>query len=342
MINKHSIYNWLFFPILAFLLASSTTSCSNDPAMEETDTSGKSTLSITVRGISITEPIAGESYDDYVKTLRIIGYDHTGAVVCNKKYSGDELGKVEGTAPDTYIKITQTLENTFQGGVCDFYFIANEEGYSVYNTQKTLSDFLEEAHSKEELNNCIIAFNDNNGFTPRYPILMTVHSTSQFLKPGDNEIERVKLIRCIATLQFTIKTPIENINIKDQTVYLKGKYPDSFSLFNINYSDFKLNNIPNVTLSPVDINEEERNNGIIYSGKILFPEQLTDTQTNYSFSININGESKPYTPAVVNEGTLIERNNWYHTIATYDNSSIETSYEVSPWTIAKIDIPEFE
>lgn len=35
MINKHSIYNWLFFPLLALLLASGVASCSNDPAMEE-------------------------------------------------------------------------------------------------------------------------------------------------------------------------------------------------------------------------------------------------------------------------------------------------------------------
>ncbi len=109
MINKHSIYNWLFFPLFVSLLAGSVASCINDPAMEEEDTSGKSTLSIMVRGITITP-----GTDDYVETLRVIGYDNTGAVVCNQKYSGAELGKVEGTVPDTYIKITQTLEDAFQ------------------------------------------------------------------------------------------------------------------------------------------------------------------------------------------------------------------------------------
>lgn len=81
MINKHSIYNWLFFPLLASLLAGSFASCINDPAMEE-DTSGKSTLSIMVRGVT-TNP-EQDGYDEYIKTLRVIGYDNTDAVVCNQ------------------------------------------------------------------------------------------------------------------------------------------------------------------------------------------------------------------------------------------------------------------
>ena len=126
MINKHSIYNWLFFPLLVSLLAGSAASCINDPAMEE-DTSGKSTLSITVRGITITDPsTTGGSYEDYVKTLRVIGYDDAGTVLCNEKYESDELGEVKKQEDgDTYIEITQDLEDAFQGGVCDCYCIAN-------------------------------------------------------------------------------------------------------------------------------------------------------------------------------------------------------------------------
>ena len=52
MINKLSIYNWLFFPLLASLLAGSVASCIKDSVIEEEDTSGKTTLSITVRGVT--------------------------------------------------------------------------------------------------------------------------------------------------------------------------------------------------------------------------------------------------------------------------------------------------
>ena len=132
MINKHSIYNWLFFPLLASLLAGSVASCINDPAMEE-DTSGKSTLSITVRGVTTTVPTDGD-YDEYIKTLRIIGYDAEGTVVCNQMHQGAELSLVTG---EDAIQINQLLEESFQGGTCTFYFIANEEGYSIYKVHPT-------------------------------------------------------------------------------------------------------------------------------------------------------------------------------------------------------------
>lgn len=111
MINKHSIYNWLFFPLLASLLAGSATSCINDPTMEEEDMSGKTTLSITVRGVTTTNG----SSDEYIKTLRIIGFDETGTVVCNELHFGTDFD-IENDA----LNITQTMEEAFQGGVCDF------------------------------------------------------------------------------------------------------------------------------------------------------------------------------------------------------------------------------
>ena len=49
---KQYIYHWLFFPLLAILLASGTTGCSNESVMEEEDMAGKTTLSVTVRGVT--------------------------------------------------------------------------------------------------------------------------------------------------------------------------------------------------------------------------------------------------------------------------------------------------
>lgn len=129
MINKHSIYNWLFFPLLASLLAGSVASCINDPAMEE-DTSGKSTLSITVRGVT-TNP-EQDGYDEYIETLRIIVFDASGKVY-NQFYSKNDIEKWNKitSETDTYYEITQELAN-FSGGSSRFYFIANEGGYTVY------------------------------------------------------------------------------------------------------------------------------------------------------------------------------------------------------------------
>lgn len=353
MINKHSIYNWLFFPLFVSLLAGSVASCINDPAMEEEDTSGKSTLSIMVRGITITP-----GTDDYVETLRVIGYDNTGAVVCNQKYSGAELGTVEGKAPDTYIVITQTLEDAFQGGVCDFYFIANEDGYSVYTNGQAgdaLSTFLgtsgnlKQAPPKATLDNCVIAFktgDTDNGFTPGYPILMTVHSTSQFLKPGNNEMGSIQLVRCLARVQLNIAKDASftgDVYVNDD-VKLTGTCPDSYSLWNTGTY---------IAYTAQPINRKLYNvgtgNGIFTSSALMFPEKLgkggntvTDTDLKYTFSLTSGTTTKKYeigigkgqdTDQSVIEDYNIYRNHWYRTNVNFLGwqSLIKITYEVDDW-----------
>ena len=349
MINKHSIYNWLFFPLLVFLLAGSVASCSNDPAMEEEDTSGKSTLSIMVRGITITP-----GTDDYVKTLRVIGYDNTGSVVCNQKYSGAELGTVEGTDPNTYIEIIQTLEDAFQGGVCDFYFIANEDGYSVYNSQttpkQTLSAFLgdkaENAPQKVDLSSCIIAFDTESGLTPGYPILMTVHSTSQFLKPGNNEMGSIQLVRCLARVQLKISNSSNQQDLTVNTVKLTGSCPESYSLWNTEtYKDYQA-----IQITRDLANMSSVEDGTVFtSSALFFPEKLekggnatTDTDLKYTFSLTSGTTTKNYeigigkgqdTDQSVIEDYNIYRNHWYKTNVNFLGwqSQIKITYEVANW-----------
>lgn len=339
MINKQSIYYWFFFPLLALLSAGSLTSCIYDSVLEETDMSGKSTLSITMRGITTTDPGSNGSYDDYVKTLRVIGFDANGSVVCNELHDGTDFAIINDA-----LNITQTMD-AFQGGVCDFYFIANEERYTVYDSQDGLSEFLEgENLTKDALDNCVIAF-DASKLNTDYPILMTATSSSQLIKPGENVIGTVYLVRCIAALQLVVKTPISGVTLSN--VSLTGSYPDSFSLFNINYpGSTSMDILENIYLSPIAISEEEKNEGIVYSGRIFFPEQLEKSiSATYSFSMLIDGSEKYFTPiVVVDEGRLIERNNCYKTIATYDYEDIqvELSYEVTSWTNVEVNIPEFK
>lgn len=359
MINKHSIYNWLFFPLFVSLLAGSVASCINDPAMEEEDTSGKSTLSIMVRGITITP-----GTDDYVKTLRVIGYDNAGAVVCNQKYSGAELGTVEGKAPNTYIEITQTLEDAFQGGVCDFYFIANEDGYSVYNSQttpkQTLSAFLgdkaENAPQKVDLSSRFIAFDAESGLTPGYPILMTVHSTSQFLKPGNNEMGSIQLVRCLARVQLNITKDASftgDVYVNDD-VKLTGTCPDSYSLWNTGtYIAY--------TAQPIDrkLYNVGTGNGIFTSSALMFPEKLgkggntvTDTDLKYTFSLTSGTTTKNYeigigkgqdTDQSVIEDYNIYRNYWYKTNVNFLGwqSQIKITYDVADWEDEEDYVLEF-
>lgn len=358
MINKHSIYNWLFFPLLVLLLAGGATSCSNDSSMEEEDMSGKSTLSIMVRGITITDPGTTGSYDDYVKTLRVIGYDNAENVVCNQKWNENDLqGKLEGTDDDACIKITQTLREAFAGGVCEFYFIANEDWYSVYTNGQAgdaLSTFLgtsgnlEQAPPKAALDNCVIAFetgDTDNGFTPGYPILMTVHSTSQYLKPGDNSMGTIQLVRCLARVQLNItKDASFTGNVSVDNVHLIGSYTDSYSLWNTGtYTGYTAQSIDR------ELYNVGTGNGIFTSSALMFPEKLgkggntvTDTDLKYTFSLTSGTTTKNYeigigkgqdTDQSVIEDYNIYRNHWYRTNVNFIGwqSQIKITYEVDDW-----------
>ena len=355
MINKHSIYNWLFFPLFVSLLAGSVASCINDPAMEEEDTSGKSTLSIMVRGITITDPGTTGSYDDYVKTLRVIGYDNAENVVCNQKWNENDLqGKLEGTGDDACIKITQTLREAFAGGVCEFYFIANEDGYSVYTNGQAgdaLSTFLgtsgnlEQAPPKAALDNCVIAFetgDTDNGFTPGYPILMTVHSTSQYLKPGDNSMGTIQLVRCLAKLQLKVnQEEVENVKISN--VKLTGKYADSYSLWDgKNYTNYKEQTLD----YPLSTNGSDV--VLNYSGEeIYLPETMQSTSSGaivkYTFDLTADGQTQSFEIEVGkpdnNDPTAIAdyniyRNHWYTITGIFKgwNDMLLVEYDVQDWT----------
>lgn len=340
MINKHSIYNWLFFPLLASLLAGSAASCINDPAMEE-DTSGKSTLSIMVRGVT-TDPADG--YDEYIQTLRIVGFDASGKVVCNQLFDHDVNTAnipdfiIQGTGEDTKINIIQTLKEAFQGGTCNFYFIANENGYTVYNTQsstQSLSNFLDEV-SLDGLKSCIIAYDGKEpGATNQRSILMTTSVTSA-LKPGDNTINDIELVRCFAKVQLKVTNQSsDNITLSNAT--LTGKYPDSFHLLNEgNYmanvsTEFStLLQTGNITISA---------GNTVEVGELYFPEWLSQTDVNLKYSFNLSDgiSNKTYEfPAVDNN---ITRNTCYITTATFAGwESVSIRLDVDPWEVVSSEI----
>lgn len=359
MINKHSIYNWLFFPLLASLLAGSVASCINDPAMEE-DTSGKSTLSITVRGVT-TNPTDG--YDEYIQTLRIIGFDASGNVVCNQLFdyvlNNDvpDFIIIKGEGADAKINITQTLEEAFQGGTCDFYFIANEQDYAVYNTQpdsQLLSDFLGNNVSLDGLKNCTIAYTENEpGETNRLPILMTT-SVRTTLRPGDNTINNIELVRCFAKVQLKIIDQTKSVNVVDNPV-LKVTYPSYYSLWDESQDANWISNAPEknieLTLEEGTIEQDNQFYLLFTSQEIYFPERLFDQDSNTNtednalkFSFTLNGTS--YMAAVADAAGTdfnIRRNTHYTVIATLKKKETVTfNVMVNAWGEKTMDVPAFE
>ena len=345
---KQYIYHWLFFPLLAILLASGVASCSNESVMEEEATYGKTSLVVTVRSITTTPDNATTYYDEYVKTLRIIGFDASGNLVCNGFY--DQLEQV---THDTSIEITQELQN-FQGGTCKLYFIANEEYYFIaneeyYTTGNTnLSAFLKNETSiltEQELNDCIIKVSSANDGWGTNPILMTAQ-TSAYIQSGKTEqnIGKIELFRCVAKVQLQIVDETGSAIISG-TPTLSGSYPNSYSLLDVGtYTSWTGDNSYSVEL------KKKADDKTLYtSQEIYFPERLFDQDSNpeanalkFSFTLN----DTPYMAAVADEkGTdfNIRRNTHYTVIATLKKEETVTfNILVNAWDGKTMDVPAFE
>lgn len=313
---KQYIYHWLFFPLLAILLASGTTGCSNESVMEEEEaTYGKTSLVVTVRSITAPDN-ATTYYDEYVKTLRIIGFDASGNLVCNGFY--DQLEQVTNAAS---IEITQELQN-FQGGTCKLYFIANEGNYTT-TSNTTLTKFFTDENSvltEQNLTDCIISASSTNDKWGTNPILMTAQ-TSAYIQSGKTEqnIGKIELFRCVAKVQLQIVDETGSAIIPDNPTFtLSGSYPNSYSLLDVGtYTSWTGDNSYSVEL------KKKADDKTLYtSQEIYFPERLftpdAKTEANalkFSFTLN----DKPYTAAVADEtGTdfNIRRNTHYTVIAT--------------------------
>lgn len=348
MINKQSIYYWFFFPLLALLSAGSLTSCIYDSVLEETDMSGKSTLSITMRGITTTDPGPSGSYDDYVETLRIIGFDANGSVVCNELHDGTDFAIINDA-----LNITQTMD-AFQGGVCDFYFIANEDGYSVYNnSQGDLSTFLSSISSKSELEDCMLATPEDLETLGSSPILMTT-SVRSTLKPGDNTINNIELVRCFAKAQLLLKVENGVTAPASPEIILSVPAPDSFYL--LPGKEEVITSTTPLSYYTISGGSQPMNTELITSDYffisevVYLPERyLSDNTPENAVKYQITLDKAYEVPIADNTtGDLdysIKRNYAYTTIGTYapaSEASVTLEWEVTPYTPVNVDVPTFE
>lgn len=335
---KQHIYHWLFFLLPALMLAGSTISCSNDSVIEEKEIiNGKTSLVVTVRSITTDSQGSTDYYDEYVKTLRIIGFDTSGNIICNGFY--DNLEQVTNKES---ISITQEL-NKFQGGTCHLYFIANEENYNT-TTSQSLTDFLGNANLNEEsLQNYIIASNNNEWGSN--PILMTAQK-SPYIQAGKTEqnIGKIELVRCVAKVQLQIIDETNTAKINGIPT-LSGSYPDSYSLLDVGtYIAWN----ENESFS-VELQEKEDDNTLYTSQEVYFPERLftqnNNTEENaLKFKFNLN--NKLYEVAIAdNTGTdfNIYRNTHYTVIATLKKKETVTfNVLVNAWDEKTMEVPAFE
>lgn len=287
--TDRNLYRYLFLSLLTGLLMFSTTGCSDSiPVQEAGDVTSRASLAVDVQGVSTTVPTDG-NYDTYIETLRVIGFDASGNVLCNKRYANNSVGGNGLTVTDGQFQLTQPLNGAFQGGTCRFYFVANEEYYTLYQTNRRLSDYLANpALAEADLKNCVIAYAPTpDRISGSYPILMTAVSDPQFIRPGMNRMEAVSLMRSLVKVQLQVlkgATVTDGVTVSE--VKLQGTYPDSYSLW-------KTGDYTGYTSQPMDVDLFSTDPNRPFIGPVMYlPEKMmrgqsTDQDLKFTFSADL-------------------------------------------------------
>lgn len=288
--TDRNLYRYLFLSLLTGLLMFSTTGCSDSiPVQEAGDVTSRASLAVDVQGVSTTVPTDG-NYDTYIETLRVIGFDASGNVLCNKRYANNSVGGNGLTVTDGQFQLTQPLDGAFQGGTCRFYFVANEEYYTLYQTNRRLSDYLANpALAEADLKNCVIAYAPTpDRISGSYPILMTAVSEPQFIRPGMNRMEAVSLMRSLVKVQLQVlKGAAVTDGVTVSEVKLQGTYPDSYSLWNTrDYTGY--------TSQPMDVDLFSTDPNRPFIGPVMYlPEKMMrgqsiDQDLKFTFSADLS------------------------------------------------------
>ena len=362
MINKHSIYNWLFFPLLAFLLAGSVASCINDPAMEEEDNNtGHTYLTITTRGINVTNK---DDFEDYVGKLRVMAFDSQGKIVSGVNFTIDDLSDytVSEEGDDTFITVEkEILGGIMTSGTYSFYFVANETGYNT--TNEILSEVLETVKTEDELKSIQVKtdFSQEACKPNATNMLMSVGPLKVLIREGENnEIgnanNRIELIRAFAKAQLLLKVE-SGVTVPTSTaVSLSVPAPNSFYLL-----PGKEEEIMSTTSLSYSVAESEDNSlmntelkadDYFFISKVVYlPERYlsnsTNTQENaVKYQITLDNNVYPAPIADNTTGNLdysIKRNYAYTTIGTYaPEATVTLKWRVKPYDNVNVDVPTFE
>lgn len=331
---KQYIYHWLFFPLLVLLLASGTTGCSNESAMEEEDNNTSHTyLTITTRGINVTDD---SDFENYVGKLRVMAFDSQGQIVSGVNFTIGDLSRytVQREGDDTYITVEkEILGGIMTSGTYSFYFVANETGYNTINENETLSEVLETVKTEDELKSIQVKtdFSQEACKPNATNMLMSVGPLKVLIREGENnEIgnvnNRIKLIRAFAKAQLLLKVESGVTEPTSPEVSLSVSAPDSFYLL-----PGKEKEITSTTNLPPYIVAESGDNSLMdteltasdyffISEVVYLPERYLSANTEENaikYQITLDNNGYPASIADNTTGTLdynIKRNYAYTTI----------------------------
>ena len=328
---------------------------------EEDNNTGHTYLTITTRGINVTNK---DDFEDYVGKLRVMAFDSQGKIVSGVNFTIDDLSDytVSEEGDDTFITVEkEILGGIMTSGTYSFYFVANETGYNT--TNEILSEVLETVKTEDELKSIQVKtdFSQEACKPNATNMLMSVGPLKVLIREGENnEIgnanNRIELIRAFAKAQLLLKVE-SGVTVPTSTaVSLSVPAPNSFYLL-----PGKEEEIMSTTSLSYSVAESEDNSlmntelkadDYFFISKVVYlPERYlsnsTNTQENavkYQITLDNNVYPAPIADnTTVNLDYSIKRNYAYTTIGTYaPEATVTLNWRVKPYDNVNVDVPTFE
>ena len=225
-INKR--LNWISALMAGILLM--LPGCDSESMLDTPIPAGSTVLRIGTKGIVVNPDTGTPNYEEYVKTLRLIGFQE-GKQVVNHQITDLTSYEVQGTAPDTYIEIplNQSTGASIHRGTLDLYAVANEDPGEFVDI--TFWNAIEENKLKSLM---ITAQGSYSAPDKDSPFLMSAETHPTLLE-AENNIN-IELVRTVGKVELasvkvtdgTSETPLENYTY---TLSASGKVLGTYPLF---------------------------------------------------------------------------------------------------------------
>lgn len=269
--------------------------------------------------IVVKDPTATADFEEYVKTLRLIGVGNDGTVAFNRFLGEEDLSvlDVQGTAPYEYIEIPLEGENALPSGAYTIYSVANEEVERLSLANISASDLTSKM---------IVAQFSYSAPSTNNPILMSAINEDVLIDPNNQSTTiEIGLVRVLAKIEFgkvTKKGTTEKVSVSSHTLTVSGNVLSKYPLFEGDAPGSGTTTITSPTTDPIYLSE---------SG--------TDAVT-VDLSVEVDG--KTYSAVEALKLTL-ERNHCYTINGAIDEQSqcLLLTTSVHPWDVVELT-PEYQ
>lgn len=270
---------------------------------------GNVMLKVDTRGIIVQEPTTTDGYEEYVKTLQLIGVAD-GVQAFNVELNDLSGYEVQGTEPNTYIEIPLEGEDALPAGAYTIYAVANEEAVTGLSLD-ALSSVSVPAYT--------------SGTTPSLFLMSDVTPAVIDPRNTNNEIS-IELVRTLAKIEMGTITK-GDVNVTESVT------SHSISVSGNVYASYPLFDGTGTGTETVNISGKE--------GPIYLSESPNDVTVSLSVVIDGTTYTGDYTGAT-GDFTL-ERNHAYVLNGTIDEveQCLQLNISVAPWEVTELK-PSYE